>query len=71
MISEQIFNSKDYIFLVVVIFLFVYLFLFSAADLGELLKREVGHQSAGHVYRWQAAGPRPHHHNGNCADLQG
>lgn len=44
---------------------------FSAADMGELLQREVGHQGAGHLHRWQTAGPRPHHHHGHRADLQG
>lgn len=44
---------------------------FSAADVGELLQCEMGHQSAGHVHRRQTAGARPHHRHGHRADLQG
>lgn len=43
----------------------------SAAHMGELLQCEMGHQGAGHIHRRQAAGPRPHHHHGHRADLQG
>ena len=43
----------------------------SAADMGELLQRQVGHPGAGHIHRRQAAGPRPHHHHGHRADMQG
>lgn len=43
---------------------------FSAADLGKLFERALGHTCTGRVHGWETAGPHPYHHHGHCADLQ-
>ena len=41
----------------------------SAPDMGEQLQRALGHTHPGHLHRWEAAGPVPHHWRGLRPDL--
>ncbi|XP_037358962.1 large neutral amino acids transporter small subunit 2 isoform X2 [Talpa occidentalis] len=38
--------------------------------MGQLLQCAVGHPGSRHIHRWEAPGPRSHHHHGGCTDLQ-
>ncbi|XP_043327106.1 large neutral amino acids transporter small subunit 2 isoform X2 [Cervus canadensis] len=38
--------------------------------MGQLLQCAVGHPGSRHLHSWEAPGPGPDHHHGDCTDLQ-